>query len=135
MSPTGVHRQRHRRTHVSDISEETLVATPTEVTKPTDHRPELVTVIAHMRAKQGKEQDLRDALEALIPPTSQEEGYINYDLHQGIEDPSLFYLYENWETVDTHETHMHTPHLDDFAGRLDDLLDGSLTVVRVRRIA
>jgi hypothetical protein len=30
---------------------------------------------------------------------------------------------------------MHTPHLDDFAGRLDDLLDGSLTVVRVRRIA
>jgi quinol monooxygenase YgiN len=135
MSPTGVHRQRHRRTHVSDISEETLVTTPTEVTTPTDHRPELVTVIAHMRAKPGKEQDLRDALEALIPPTSQEEGYVNYDLHQGIEDPSLFYLYENWETVDTHETHMHTPHLDDFAGRLDDLLDGSLTVVRVRRIA
>jgi hypothetical protein len=30
---------------------------------------------------------------------------------------------------------MHTPHLDDFAGRLDDLLDRSLTVVRVRRIA
>jgi quinol monooxygenase YgiN len=135
MSPTGVHRQRHRRTHVSDISEETLVTTPTEVTTPTDHRPELVTVIAHMRAKPGKEQDLRDALEALIPPTSQEEGYVNYDLHQGIEDPSLFYLYENWETVDTHETHMRTPHLDDFAGRLDDLLDGSLTVVRVRRIA
>ena len=49
------------------------MATPTEVTTPTDHRPELVTVIAHMRAKQGKEQDLRDALEALIPPTSQEE--------------------------------------------------------------
>ena len=50
------------------------MATPTEVTTPTDHRPELVTVIAHMRAKQGKEQDLRDALEALIPPTSREEG-------------------------------------------------------------
>jgi quinol monooxygenase YgiN len=109
MSPTGVQCQRHRWTHVSDISEETLVTTPTEVTTPTDHRPELVTVIAHMRAKLGKEQDLRDALEALIPPTRQEVGYINYDLHQGIEDPSLFYLYENWETVDTHETHMHTP--------------------------
>jgi hypothetical protein len=42
---------------------------------------------------------------------------------------------ENWETADTHETHMHTPHLDDFAGRLDDLLDGSLAVARVRRMA
>jgi quinol monooxygenase YgiN len=121
-SPAGVR-------PVSHVCEEITVSTPT------DSRPELVTVIAHMRAKPGKEQDLLDALEALIEPTSQEEGYVNYDLHQGIEDSSLFYLYENWESVDTHETHMHTPHLEDFGGRLDDLLDGNLTVVRVRRIA
>ena len=105
------------------------------MTTPTDARPDLVTVIAHMRAKSGKEQDLRNALEALIEPTRQEEGYVNYDLHQGIEDSSLFYLYENWESLDTHETHMHTPHLDDFASRLDELLDGELTVQRLRRIA
>jgi hypothetical protein len=36
------------------------------VATPTDARPDLVTVIAHMRAKPGKEQDLRNALEALI---------------------------------------------------------------------
>jgi len=105
------------------------------VTTPTDARPDLVTVIAHMRAKPGKEQDLRNGLEALIEPTRQDEGYVNYDLHQGIEDPSLFYLYENWESMDTHETHMHTPHLEEFASRLEELLDGELTVVRVRRIA
>ena len=105
------------------------------MTTPTDARPDLVTVIAHMRAKPGKEQDLRDALEALIEPTRQEEGYVNYDLHQGIEDSCLFYLYENWESVDTHETHMHTPHLDDFGSRVGELLDGELTVIRLRRIA
>ena len=105
------------------------------MTTPTDARPDLVTVIAHMRAKRGKEQDLRDALEALIEPTRQEEGYVNYDLHQGIEDSRLFYLYENWESVDTHETRMQAPHLEDFGSRVDELLDGDLTVVRVRRIA
>lgn len=105
------------------------------MTTPTDARPDLVTVIAHMRAKPGKEQALRNGLEALIEPTRQEVGYVNYDLHQGIEDSSLFYLYENWESVDTHETHMQTPHLEDFASRLGELLDGELTVVRVRRIA
>ena len=65
--------------------EETTVTEPTETTTPTatDHRPDLVTVIAHMRAKPGKEQELREALEALIHPTSQEEGYVNYDLHEG----------------------------------------------------
>ena len=102
---------------------------------PTDSRPDLVTVIAHMRARSGKERELRSALEALIEPTSQEEGYVNYDLHQGIEDSSLFYLYENWESVETHEAHMNRPHLRDFASRLGDLVDGGLTVVRVRRIA
>ncbi len=105
------------------------------MTTPTDARPDLVTVIAHMRARPGKEPDLRNALEALIEPTRQEEGYVNYDLHQGIEDSSLFYLYENWESVDTHETHMHTPHLEDFASSLDDLIEGELTVQRLRRIA
>ena len=40
------------------------MTTPTEVRTPTDHRPEVVTVIAHMRAKPGKEQDLRDARRA-----------------------------------------------------------------------
>jgi quinol monooxygenase YgiN len=105
------------------------------VTTPTDARPDLVTVIAHMRAKPGKEQDLRTALEALIEPTQQETGYVNYDLHQGIEDSSLFYLYENWESVDTHEVHMNRPHLAEFASRLGDLVEGELTVQRLRRIA
>jgi quinol monooxygenase YgiN len=102
---------------------------------PTDTRRDLVTVIAHMRAKPGKQQELREALEGLIDTTSKEAGYVNYDLHQGIEDPALMYLYENWESVDTHEAHMQAPHLQQFASIVDDLVDGGLTVVRLRRIA
>ncbi|MFP5283985.1 MAG: putative quinol monooxygenase [Actinomycetes bacterium] len=105
------------------------------MTTPTDSRPDLVTVIAHMRAQPGQEDELRSALEALISTTQQEEGYVNYDLHQDIEDPSLFYLYENWESVDTHEAHMNAPHLKEFASRLDDLVEGELTVRRLRRVA
>ena len=102
---------------------------------PTDTRRDLVTVIAHMRAKPGKQQELREALEGLIDTTSKEAGYVNYDLHQGIEDPALLYLYENWESVDTLEAHMQAEHLQHFASIVDDLVDGGLTVVRLRRIA
>ncbi len=102
---------------------------------PTDTRRDLITVIAHMRAKPGRRQQLREALEGLIDTTSKEPGYVNYDLHQGIEDPDLFYLYENWESVDTHEAHMQAPHLQHFASIVDDLVDGGLTVVRLSRIA
>jgi quinol monooxygenase YgiN len=94
------------------------------VSTPTDIRPNLVTLIAHMRARTGQEEELRQALEALIGPTQQEERYINYDLHQGSEDPSPFCLYENWESVDTHEDHLNKPHLGEFASRLGDLVEG-----------
>jgi quinol monooxygenase YgiN len=106
------------------------------VTTPTDTRRDLLTVIARMHAKPGKEQELRTALEALIEPTSREKGYVNYDLHQGVEDPGWFFFYENWESADDLDAHLNAPHLVEFAGRLDDLLDErGLVIERVQRVA
>ena len=106
------------------------------MTTPTDDRPGLITVIAYMRAKPGKEAALRKALTALVEPTSKEAGFVNYDLHQSLSDPAFFALYENWETLELHDAHMATPHLQDFGSRLDDLLDDDgLNVHQMRRIA
>ena len=103
---------------------------------PTDERPELLTVIAYMRAAPGKRDELRAALEALIEPTRQEKGYVNYDLHQSIEDPDRFFFYENWESGEDLDAHLAAPHLVDFAARIPDLLDESgLSVNRVHRLA
>jgi quinol monooxygenase YgiN len=106
------------------------------VPTPTDDRRDLLTVIAYMRAAPGKRDELQAALESLIEPTSQEEGYVNYDLHQSTDDPDRFFFYENWES-DTHlDAHLDAPHLRDFAARIPELLDDSgLSVNRVRRVA
>jgi quinol monooxygenase YgiN len=106
------------------------------VPTPTDDRRDLLTVIAYMRAAPGKRDELRAALEALIEPTSQEKGYVNYDLHQSVEDPDRFFFYENWESGEHLDAHLAAPHLVEFAGWITDLLDeNGLTVNRVRRIA
>ena len=103
---------------------------------PTDDRRDLLTVIAHMRAAPGKQDELRAALEALVEPTSKEQGYVNYDLHQSIEDPDRFFFYENWESDADLDAHLDAPHLRDFAARIPELLDDDgLSVNRVRRIA
>lgn len=103
---------------------------------PTDDRRDLLTVIAHMRAAPGKRDELRAALEALVEPTSKEQGCVNYDLHQGIEDPDRFFFYENWESDADLDAHLDAPHLRDFAARIPELLDDDgLSVNRVRRIA
>ena len=105
------------------------------MTTPTDDRRDLVTVFASMRAAPGKEDELRRWLESVVGPTTQETGCVNYDLHQGIEDPAAFYFYENWETPEHLDAHRETPHMTAFAVVLDDLLDeNGLTVHRARRI-
>jgi len=56
------------------------------VPTPTDGNRELLTVIGFMRAAPGKREELKAALAALTEPASQEDGYVNYHLHQGVED-------------------------------------------------
>ena len=106
------------------------------VSTPTDENRSLLTVVAYMRAAEGKTEELRAALEALIEPTTGEEGYVNYDLHQGVEDPRFFTFYENWVSGEHLDAHLAAPHLVDFVRKMPDLLDeNGLTVNRVRRIA
>ncbi len=106
------------------------------MTTPTDDRRDLLTVIAYMKAAPGRREELRQALEALVEPTSREKGYVNYDLHQGVEDPDTFFFYENWESGDDLDAHLAASHLTDFASRLPELGDeGGLSVNRGRRIA
>lgn len=102
---------------------------------PTDDRRDLLTVIAFMKAAPGREAELKAALESLIEPT-REAGYVNYDLHQSLEDPGTFFFYENWESPEHLDAHLATPHLVEFAGRIPELLDeNGLTITRLRRIA
>ena len=104
---------------------------------PTDDNPNLLTVIARMTAKPGKEGDLRSALEALVPITVQEDGCVNYDLHVAQDDPASFFFYENWESDEKLDAHLGAQHLVDFASKLEDLLEGGsegLVITRVKRV-
>ena len=103
---------------------------------PTDENRSLRTLVAVMRARPGKEEELEAGLKALIEPTKAEDGCHTYALHRGSEDPSLFIFYENW-TSDAHlDAHLAMPYLVEFAGRIPELLDDSgLTLTRVDRIA
>jgi quinol monooxygenase YgiN len=65
-----------------------------------------LTIIATITAKAGHEADVRQALLDLIPPTRKEPGFIQYDLHESLDDPRVFVFYENWEdqaSLDLHQ--------------------------------
>jgi quinol monooxygenase YgiN len=106
------------------------------VPTPTDDNRDLLTVIAYMKAAPGKEDELREGLKALIEPTRQEDGYVNYDLHESVEEPGVFFFYENWQSAAHLDAHLQTPHLVNLASQIPELLDeNGLTITRLRRIA
>lgn len=82
-----------------------------------------LTVIAKLKAKPGREEDLQAALKALVPPTRAEAGCVTYDLHRSHDDPGLFIFYETWESRPLWDDHMKTPHLAAFGERQGELTE------------
>jgi quinol monooxygenase YgiN len=82
-----------------------------------------LTVLARIRAKTGKEEEVLSEIMSLIVPTQAEEGCINYDLHRSQDEPALFCLYENWRSRRDLDEHLATPYLQGFLGKASDLLD------------
>jgi quinol monooxygenase YgiN len=96
---------------------------------------ELLTVVAELKAKPGKEDDLRRAVLALIEPTRKEDGCVQYDLHVHTGDPGRFVLYENRGSREHLERHAASAHLKDFGSITADLLTEPPRVETYSRIA
>jgi quinol monooxygenase YgiN len=105
------------------------------VSIPTDENRDLLTVVATMRAKPGKEEELQEVLEALIAPTRAEADCVTYALHRGALDPAVFNFVEHWTDQSALDAHLGTPHLQAALPRIPELLDGDLVITPLNRVA
>lgn len=94
-----------------------------------------LTVLARIRAKAGKEEDVLREILALIEPTRAEQGCISYDLHRSQDDPALFCLYENWRSRQDLDDHLATPYLQKFLGSAPDLLAEAVDITFWTRVS
>lgn len=79
----------------------------------------VLTIVARIEAKTEKIELVRSELLKLIEPTRQEEGCLQYDLHQDNEKPELFMFYENWARRELWQVHMNNEHLKTFMEATD----------------
>ncbi|MGI9552064.1 MAG: putative quinol monooxygenase [Aurantibacter sp.] len=70
-----------------------------------------LTITASILAKPGKRELVKQSLLNLIPPTLAEEGCLNYDLHEDLENPDRFFFYENWATRQYWLNHNDSAHI------------------------
>lgn len=82
----------------------------------------MISIIAVLKARPGKTESLRDALKALLQPTRQEPGNLDYALFQLRDEPETFYVRESWRDEAALEEHIALPHFQAFIGLMESLL-------------
>lgn len=81
-----------------------------------------LTVVATIKAKPGREDAVRAELRKLVPPTRDEQGCIQYDLHESTSEPGLFLFYENWTSREDLERHLRSAHIEVLRSKEAELL-------------
>jgi quinol monooxygenase YgiN len=95
----------------------------------------MVTVVAEMIAKPGREAELTEELVRMVEATRREEGCVQYDLHISTEHAGNFVFYENWTTQEALDRHAASPHLSAFGAKAGHLLAQPARVATYTRIA
>jgi quinol monooxygenase YgiN len=80
-----------------------------------------LTVVAQIKAKPGKEAEVRQELLSLVAPSRKDSGCLNYDLHQALDNPALFMFHENWTSEAHLERHLQKPDLQAVLARVKQL--------------
>lgn len=89
-----------------------------------------ITFVAHIKAKPGKEAEVRSELEKLIAPTRAEKGCIQYDFHSSMENPGEFLFYEIWKSQKDIDLHFQTEHVTKAFAKLGSLFSEAPKLTR-----
>lgn len=92
-------------------------------------------VVAEVRAKPGREDDLRKATLPLVAQVRSEPNNLLYFLHEDRAAPGRFIFYEIFVSQADFEAHNATPHVQAWFARLPELADGGVKVVRMEILA
>ena len=88
-------------------------------------------VVAEVRAKPGKEDELRQATLPLVAAVRREPNNLLYFLHEDRESPGHFVFYEIFASRADFDAHNTTPHVRAWFARLGELALGDVKVVRL----
>ena len=77
-----------------------------------------------MKLKKDKIDFVKQELLKILEPTRKEQGCLKYDLHQDLEDPSIFYVLFGKPNLDG----MHKKHILDRKTLEGDILENKLVI-------
>ena len=92
----------------------------------------MFTVIATIDAQPGKEEVVRQALLSLVPLTREEEGCIEYHLHECLGQNGGLLFYEEWQAKEDWEIHLQMPYMREALGKAAELFANQIELDKVQ---
>ncbi|MGM7701814.1 putative quinol monooxygenase [Pseudalkalibacillus sp. Hm43] len=81
-----------------------------------------IVINAIFKPKSDKVEEFFKELKEVQRASREEEGCVQYELHQGLEDDT-FMLYEIWENETAFEEHITTDHYNHYRDQTADLIE------------
>ncbi len=75
---------------------------------------EKIVLIARLKVKPEMVEETKSAALAIVAESRAEEGCINYDIHQAIDDETLFFWHETWQNKAAIDMHFEKPFFGEF---------------------
>ena len=85
-------------------------------------------VVARIKAKPDKVDEVRETLIGLITPTRNEQGCIVYELLQNTQDPTDFTFVEEWESEAALASHAASAHIKATREKLEGKVNGAIDI-------
>jgi quinol monooxygenase YgiN len=89
-------------------------------------------LIAELRAKTGREDELRAITAPLVAPARAEPDTLVFFLHEDLDAPGHFILYEVYTSRAAHAAHVAQARVQAWFARLPELTEGGVRVVHMR---
>src|SRR5262249_38315054 len=89
-------------------------------------------VVAEVRAKPGKENELRAATLPLVTQVRHDPNNRLYFFHEDRESPAHFIFYEVFANKEEFEAHNATTYVQDWFAKLPQLADGDVKVIHMK---
>ncbi len=89
----------------------------------------MIVVLAHVRAKAGREAEFTEVLRTLVAASRTEEHCLQYDAHQATENPCAFAFYERWASKEALDEHLKSAHVATAFAALPELAEGPPAIV------
>ncbi len=84
---------------------------------------EKIVLIARLKVKKGKEDEAKQTALAIVADSRAEEGCLNYDFHQAIDDATIFFWHETWADKSALDAHFKKPYFAELGAKLKEIAE------------